>query len=643
MQYRAKFLGIAIACLAFGAQALTLGRVHGAALIGQPLSVSVEIQLDAGEDVAALCLDAEVFQADVRQDAGRVRLLVETATAGTARVRLTSSALIEEPVVSFNLRTGCGQKTMRRYVLLADLPGEVAAPAAPLVLPVAAPAPPASGPSLALAEALVASAPEKPVVVPAVTPVASAKISKPTPAKPRVQRRAHARDAKLRRGVAASKRSAAPVKAPAKAPVTRPAGGPHLKLDALALLPDRAASAAPAAALPATPEALLNSQKVQQLEGDVKALRDSAAKSEATLVDLKARLQKAEAERRPAGLVYGLVALLLASVLAAVSLWLRQRRTLSGAPDWWSAAAANGAPMPPAVAAPAQAVAPVVQDPARGAESAASVREAAEWPSSLKDSVFSELMAGGAPDAAAAEALANTTPASAAKPVRRLASEAVWKLRRQAQQFVSQGNGDQAVQVLKQQIRDSKEPNPFVYLDLLGLLHSLRLQADFNKLRQDFSLLFNADVPEFMAFREQGKSLDAYAPVLSKITGLWPKPEVQVLIESCIFRDPWNDRNQPFDLAAFRELLKLQVIAQRESETAPAFPELARSAAAALPARAPEPAPASTLDLDLSDAAAPGAAAAAPQAHIDLTRLIPGDHEHVLTSMAELGGSKSGR
>ena len=134
MQHRAKIFGIAFACLAFGAQALTLGRVHGSALIGQPLNVTVEIQLDAGEDVAALCLDADVFQADVRQDAGRVRIAIEPATGSAARVRVMSSALIEEPVVSFNLRTGCGQKTSRRYVLLADLPGEVTAPAVPLVL-----------------------------------------------------------------------------------------------------------------------------------------------------------------------------------------------------------------------------------------------------------------------------------------------------------------------------------------------------------------------------------------------------------------------------------------------------------------------------------------------------------------------------
>jgi pilus assembly protein FimV len=402
------------------------------------------------------------------------------------------------------------------------------------------------------------------------------------------------------------------------------------------VLPGRAANAVPETPPAATDEALRNAQKVQQLEGDVKALRDSAVKNEATLTDLKTRLQKAEAERFPAALVYGLAALLLASVLAAVFLWLRQRRALPGAHDWWNPSGANAAPVAVIAGVPGPIDGLELQAQVRTAESAP---DTAASPVSVRDSVFAELMGGSAIDAVVPDALAKTTSAAAARPVRRLGSDAVWALRRRAQQLVSLRNSDQALQILKQQIRDSKEPNPFVYLDLLGLLHSLRLQAEFKKYCQDFKLLFNADVPEFSLYREQGKGLESYPEVLSTITGLWPKPEVQVFIEACIFRDPWNDRSQPFDLAAFRDLLILQVIAQSESEAAPAFPELSSSALAELSARSPAPAPA--LDLNLSDMDA--AAQAPPRAHIDLTRLIPGDHEQVLTSMAELGGGKSTR
>jgi len=623
LQHRTKIFGIALACLAFGAQALTLGRVHGSTLIGQPLNVTVEIQLDAGEDVAALCLDADVFQADVRQDAGRVRIAIEPATGGLARVRVMSSALIEEPVVSFNLRTGCGQKTSRRYVLLADLPGEVTAPAVPVVLAAAAPAPSATpfGPQSTTADTA-ASVPPGPALAPAPVPPSSAKAAKPAQPKSRVQRRAHARGAKAKH-LAARRRSAVPHKpvpalakpaaVQAKPAAARTNGAPRLKLDPLEVLSDRVANAVPEAS-PAVPdEASRDSQKVQQLEGDVKALRDSAAKSEASLAELKARLQRAEAERFPVALVYGLTGLALLGMLAAVFFWLRQRRALSlASDDWWNGGVANAAPPTSDGSASPQLMA---------------------QPTGMRDSVFSELMGSGAVAARSSDAAAGT----AARTVRKLRSTAVLQVRQQAQALVSKGKVDEAVQVLKQQIRDSKEPNPFVYLDLLALLHSLRLPADFKQCSQDFKLLFNVEVPEFASYAEQGRDLESYVDVLSTITALWAKPEVQMFIEACIFRDPWADKNQPFDLAAFRDLLLLQVIAQSESDVTPNFPELSKSALAELSAHPPAPAPA--LDLDLSEIEIVARPATVPRrSDIDLTRLIPGDHEHTLTAMAPLGG-----
>ena len=37
-------------CLALGSEALTLGRIRGAVLIGKPLDVAVQVQMAAGED-----------------------------------------------------------------------------------------------------------------------------------------------------------------------------------------------------------------------------------------------------------------------------------------------------------------------------------------------------------------------------------------------------------------------------------------------------------------------------------------------------------------------------------------------------------------------------------------------------------------
>ena len=105
MEYRANIVGVVLLCVAFGSEALTLGRVRGAALVGQPLDMVVPVQMDAGEDASSLCFDADVFHADTRQEASRVRVVVEaTAQPQTVNVRVLSSAVVDEPVVTVYLR-----------------------------------------------------------------------------------------------------------------------------------------------------------------------------------------------------------------------------------------------------------------------------------------------------------------------------------------------------------------------------------------------------------------------------------------------------------------------------------------------------------------------------------------------------------
>ena len=100
----------------------------------------------------------------------------------------------------------------------------------------------------------------------------------------------------------------------------RDAGAPppakaRLVLDTLEMLSDRVANLESATAEAGKPDLSHDAQKVQTLEADVKALLALAAKNEASLLELKTRLQKAEAERFPNEVVYGLLAL-LASVVA---------------------------------------------------------------------------------------------------------------------------------------------------------------------------------------------------------------------------------------------------------------------------------------------------------------------------------------
>ena len=346
------------------AQALGLGRLQGTALIGRPLDVSVQIQTDPGEDSAALCLDAEVFHADIRQDPRLVRVTLDAVAAGQiANARIVSSTPVDEPVVTVLLRAGCAQKTTRRYVLLADPPAEVPAPVVPLVLPVAQVGPVASAPVVPSSNATVTPSatatpvsnmtsaalngqplpPSSPAATVAPRPAAPNDLAAALPPVPAV---------KPASVVAEPKPVAAPVTPPVTPQVTpqvtppvaglparaAPPAGPRLTLSP-AVAP--ASAAVLAVAAPVEPDAA--AQKIQLLERDMKAALARSARLETSLTDMKSRLQQAESDRWPSELLYGLVALVLTCLLAVGWLWSRLRRLQAERGDWWSRSVMNEA------------------------------------------------------------------------------------------------------------------------------------------------------------------------------------------------------------------------------------------------------------------------------------------------------------
>jgi len=103
------------------ALALTLGSLPGPVWIGRSMDVALALYAEAGEDMAALCLEADVFYADTRQDPRGVSLSFKAGLPGQpAMLRIASAALVNEPMVTLHVRAGCVHKTSRRYVLLAD-------------------------------------------------------------------------------------------------------------------------------------------------------------------------------------------------------------------------------------------------------------------------------------------------------------------------------------------------------------------------------------------------------------------------------------------------------------------------------------------------------------------------------------------
>ena len=152
------------------ALALTLGSLPGPVWIGRSMDVALALYAEAGEDMAALCLEADVFYADTRQDPRGVSLSFKAGLPGQpAMLRIASAALVNEPMVTLHVRAGCVHKTSRRYVLLADPPLDLPAPAPAPPLAASPPAPPA--PPAAFASA---SEPSPPAASTIATPTIAA-------------------------------------------------------------------------------------------------------------------------------------------------------------------------------------------------------------------------------------------------------------------------------------------------------------------------------------------------------------------------------------------------------------------------------------------------------------------------------------
>lgn len=323
---------------ALNSHALTVGAVRGAALVGQPLDVSVPVALEAGEDASSLCFDGDVLYADTQLGASRVSIVPQAASARhEVIVRIRSTVAVNEPVVTVNLRVGCAGAVTRRYVLLADAPN--VAMVAPASVATLSPSQDSSG-SGTSSGLNPNSAPTSPDVGQAIT----SQSSKAASGARRVARPHTSRSSRRRVANAAVSRGAV---VPTAGKLTREEAAPkaRLKLDLLAEPspdlrisgalqtppaendPKRAEAAAMWRTLNAQPQdALRDAQRMQMLETDMNTLRTQSLKNQASLLELSAQLHRAADRRFSNTLVYALLALLAAAVGAAAYLGWQMRR-----------------------------------------------------------------------------------------------------------------------------------------------------------------------------------------------------------------------------------------------------------------------------------------------------------------------------
>ena len=232
-----------------------------------------------------------------------------------------------------------------------------------------------------------------------------------------------------------------------------------------------------------------------------------------------------------------------------------------------------------------------------------------------------------APEAPSAPPAKQPEPASAAPntssvPLAGMVNpEDLFDIVQQAEFYVSIGEHDLAIGELRQHIAERGSSSPFSYLELLRLYHQLGRIEAFDLLRSQFMEHFNAEVPEFSHFAQQGAGLEIYTDALADIEAQWTSNSVLELLESFLFLHP--DRASPaprFDLAAYDDLLLLLAIAQTTPASARGEPAPRKRTTPLMP---PTFQPASPEGTGQATAAVAAASAALAMPAIDLAPQEP--------------------
>jgi pilus assembly protein FimV len=550
--------------------AVSLGPVRGTALVGRTLDLSVLARLDTGEDAAALCPEAELAYSDTRIDAGKINIRISPAgEPGQALIRVTSSAIVDEPVVSLNLRAGCAAKNSRRYVLLADLPMQAAERPLPSTPPVAvaglSPAPSGTargaGSGLESSNAGASRSPDS--AAPSNRPAVRAPRRPRSP--PPAGEATAGRDNVTSRPAAGASLSQSLRLGESAA---RKPGAPRLRLDSAELPaestpslksfselqslpaesnPRRSEFAALWRALNLRPdEVARDAQRLDELQAQTRNLRETNSKSQTELGLAREQLKKAEVERYANPLVYALVALLAGLLLGAGYLYYRLKSARRGT-AWWDQRDAE----------PAAPEKSMLRTEPRSAEArfppaSRPVLVPAPQPTAVR------MEENSVPGFRAGDSTFSASGISASP--RGVNVNELFDIAQQADFFVSLGQHDHAIEVLSNHIRENVQTSPLAYLDLFKLYHDMDRQREYDELRIDFNRIFNAEVPPFQGFRQRGEGLEAYQGAITRIQSLWNTPRVLDVIEESLFRKPGRPA-EAFGLEAYRELLLLYAIA----------------------------------------------------------------------------------
>lgn len=562
------------------------------------MDVVIPLSLDAAEAGGSLCLGADILQGDTPMLDQRVTVSLESGgSSGNSNMRVRSTVPVEEPVVTVTVRAGCDMKSTRSYVLLADVPSDVTTPGVAFSgARVSSEAVPAPRPAARIASRAAGTGGASGIDG---APVAMARRAAP-PVDPMSERDPGAQVPR-RTPPAAAPRRAAAVQAPVAsraqtmaqaAPVQPPkadpvATGPRLRVEALEPEPAqdaglksttqltvppvedparRAAAAALWGALdPVAEQAKREAQRTKELDAALVALREQTAQNQRALAELRTELAQAREGQYRNPLVYALIAALLLVLIGILLLWRTTRR--AAAPAWWGESELKGRG---AGSKRVQRHGGLLDDD----EEADSEQEEPSRKRSLGVSTF-----GAKPFASSEDDDSHSEPAHPPRaldvtPARPVNTEELFDVQQQSDFFLSLGQHDQAIAVLREHIAANPGTSALAYLDLLRIYHSLGRKEEYTHVAEEFERAFNADVPAFEKFTDTGKGLEHYRSALARIESQWPAPSTLALIEELIFRKPGVHEDGAFDLAAYQELLLLYSLAKEVIEPDSAPPSL---------------------------------------------------------------------
>ena len=514
---------------------LGFGPPKATAVIGSPLDFSLPLQVRAGEVFEPGCVQVEVQVGDRRLPPYAVRWQVgRGARADDLRVQVSTLAVLDEPVVTVLVSSGCQSRVNLRTTLLAQLPG----------------------PNAQISAQILAQMPtQMPVRVPAQVPaqiLAPATGDFPTPV--------------VYRGLATST-----VKPLRTATVIRPRQPDGLKLDRL--LPAAVAALAlpqrlPAGALPAPADVILGVQaaladaavqtateQIRSLEQQVQQVLTEARRQQDQLAQLRQRLSAAESAN--AWLPWLLLGIGVSGMLVAW-LGLRLRRLQSELEQRHWTDSADGLRVSSTAEAVETGGQPLLSPDRRLLSTGHGSGPAAA--ATTPDMTIAQPTMAAAAAAPPARAVRSSTEFSLGTgvPPRPVSVEELIDLDQQVDFFLVLGQEQAAVELLLSHVRSTGGTNALPYFKLLEIYCQQGDEEAYERTRERFNQRFNTFAPAVGGDLLSGRSLEDYPDTVLRLQRAWPQPLRAVAeLESLLLR---RAALEPFDLPAYRDVLMLHAL-----------------------------------------------------------------------------------